>query len=128
MTRTQLVDFLKEFLELPQLNRMIESQITRFMQSGYTAKNIARSVFYYVDIRNNKFDSQYGIGIVPHIHDEAVKYYNMLIAKENHYATQNKILLELLKEEKETIVANPKFGRRGVNKIDISSIGKKEVE
>lgn len=127
MTKQELIEFLKDLLGIDEINRMIDSQITRFMQSGYTAKNIARSVFYYVEVKKQTYDSQYGIGIVPHIHDEAVRYFVALKKKEEGIQKQKEILMETIVEKKESITAAPKLGRKGVKKIDITTIGKKEV-
>ena len=128
MTRQELVEFLKELLDLDELTRMIDSQITGFMQRGYLAKNIARSVFFYIEVKKNTYDAQYGIGIVPHIHDDAVRYFNNLKRREDFLEHQRQELIKFLEEKPERIKAAPKFGRRGVVQIDISSIGKKEVE
>jgi hypothetical protein len=77
MTRKELEQLIAELYGVEAINTMIEAQIVKFQKlHGYTEKDIARAVAYYVEVQGNVPDRRKGIGIVPYVMDEAQKYYN----------------------------------------------------
>jgi hypothetical protein len=61
---------------------MIDAQITKFQKlHGYTEKDIARAVAYYVEVQGQVPDRRKGIGIVPYVMEEAQRYYNAQAAE-----------------------------------------------
>ena len=77
MTRKELEQLIAELYGVEAINSMIEAQITKFQKlHGYTEKDIARAVAYYVEVLGNVPDRRKGIGIVPFVMEEANRYYN----------------------------------------------------
>jgi hypothetical protein len=77
MTRKELEQLIAELYGVEAINSMIEAQITKFQKlHGYTEKDIARAVAYYVEVLGNVPDRRKGIGIVPFVMEEAQRYYN----------------------------------------------------
>jgi hypothetical protein len=77
MTRKELEQLICELYDIANINSMIGSQITKFQKlHGYTEKDIARAVAYYVEVLGNVPDRRKGIGIVPFVMEEAHRYYN----------------------------------------------------
>jgi len=77
MTRKELEQLIAELYGVEAINSMIDSQITKFQKlHGYTEKDIARAVAYYVEVLGNVPDRRKGIGIVPFVMEEAQRYYN----------------------------------------------------
>lgn len=57
--------------------RKIESQLEKYLANGLEIENILRSLEYFYNIKGgDKDQSQGGIGIVPYIYEEALKYYS----------------------------------------------------
>jgi hypothetical protein len=77
MTRKELEQLIAELYGVEAINSMIDAQITKFQKlHGYTEKDIARAVAYYVEVLGNVPDRRKGIGIVPFVMEEAQRYYN----------------------------------------------------
>jgi hypothetical protein len=77
MTRKELEQLIAELYGVEAINSMIDAQITKFQKlHGYTEKDIARAVAYYVEVLGNVPDRRKGIGIVPFVMEEANRYYN----------------------------------------------------
>jgi hypothetical protein len=82
MTRQELEQLIAELYQVEKINSMIEAQINKFQKlHGYTEKDIARAVAYYVEVQGNVPDRRKGIGIVPYVMEEAQNYYNAQIAE-----------------------------------------------
>lgn len=76
MTKKELLDFICELCGLKECSEIILRQITKFVtKHGYSYKDIARALCYYVDVKGNVLDLKYGIGIVPYVADEATHYF-----------------------------------------------------
>ncbi len=120
MTLRELEELIIEVSGKP-LSSMIQNQISKYYQEGYTYKEIGRCIWYFYRINNNdirKID-QYGIGIVPCVREQANAYYDNLKSKQE----QQRIAAERVKEQsiKEIEI---KATRRNFNKkeVDISGI------
>lgn len=55
--------------------QMILAQIKKQINNRMTPKGIYFSLYWYFIIKKNKWQSEYGIGIVPHIYAEATRYW-----------------------------------------------------
>ena len=74
--KQELRDILCEVLAIPKLTPVIESQIHRFkMELGFTYKEIAQALVFYIEEKNGKYESMYGIGIVPNVMEESRAYF-----------------------------------------------------
>ena len=79
MNKKELLDWICDIFGIEKCNEMILKQINKYVtERGYNYKDIARALTYYVDVKNNKPDIKYGIGIVPYVIDEARAYYENL--------------------------------------------------
>lgn len=69
---------------------MIQAQIKRFVEKGYTLKNIRMSLEYFYDIKGNSANNSQGIGIVPYVHDEMIEYWKARAARSVNSQHHNK--------------------------------------
>jgi hypothetical protein len=82
--RYELLEYICELYKVPMANGFVTKQIKEYeTQYGYTLKGMQMSLYYFHEIQgnpviqdedNNKYKSR-GIGIVPHIYDEAKRYF-----------------------------------------------------
>lgn len=76
MDKKELQKIIKEVLNIKAVTTQINRQINRFVvELGLDYKDIAQALTFYFEVQNNAYQSQYGIGIVPHIVDQAKDYY-----------------------------------------------------
>lgn len=54
---------------------LIKKQAEKFINNGYTMKGIYFSLYWYHIIQQKEYQSHFGIGIVPHIYEEATTYW-----------------------------------------------------
>jgi len=95
MTKPELIKLICELLGIEKPNRMIETQITRFVtKHGYDYKDIGRALYYFVEVQKNKPDVSKGIGIVPFVKEESTAYFEKLKREQ-----QNKYRRFIEKEE-----------------------------
>lgn len=102
MSKQELLDLICELLEIPKINRMIETQITRFVtKHGYDYKEIGRALFYFVRVKGQTPDISKGIGIVPFVKEEAMAYFEKL-KRDKQKEEQNALQLkkELAKDQR----------------------------
>lgn len=82
MTREELQSFICEMFNIPQCTTLILQQIHKYVtERGYEYIDIARALSYYVDVRKQTAQLQYGIKIVEYIMDDARKYFAELKAQ-----------------------------------------------
>jgi hypothetical protein len=82
MTRKELEQLICELYGVDAINSMIDAQITKFQKlHGYSEKDIARAVAYYVEVQGQVPDRRKGIGIVPFVMEEAQRYYNAQVVE-----------------------------------------------
>ena len=73
--RDRLVEFIYLLFDRKQSTRAF-SQIKQYEKKGYTYLGMIRALEYFFIIKKNSLaKAKGGIGIVPHIYDEAQKYY-----------------------------------------------------
>ena len=79
---------------------MVQKQIDNFVNKQMTKKGIYFTLYFHYVIKNNKWQSQYGIGIVPNIYKEATSYWIDREDKKSGILDQIKTLAEKkIKEE-----------------------------
>ena len=79
MTKQELEQFICEIFQIDECTSMILRQINKYVtERRYDYKNIARALSYYVDVQGNTLDIKYGIGIVPLVMNDALKYFEQL--------------------------------------------------
>ena len=88
MSRKELVELLTELLGT--LSAMVLRQIDKFVKEGLTYKDIARAVYFLYDVqgRDKKDVSTYGIGLVPHVTQQANSYYETIRRKQEEQRAQ----------------------------------------
>lgn len=82
--RSELLEYICDLYKVPMANGFITKQIKEYeTQYNYTLKGIQMSLYYFHSIQgnpviqdddNNNYKSR-GIGIVPHIYEEAKRYF-----------------------------------------------------
>ena len=78
-TKEDLVALIKEVMGLETITPMITRQINRFiLEEDMTYKDIARCIVWYVDVHGGALSSVYGLGIIPNIREQALKYFKQL--------------------------------------------------
>lgn len=123
MTKKELTNLICELLEIPQVNRMIETQITRFVtKHGYDYKDIGRALYYFVTVQNNKPDVSRGIGIVPFVKEESTAYFEKLKREQQMQERQGQEAKEEFSKERKVFKINPRKREIKNNKIKIEDL------
>ena len=79
MTKIELIKFICELYGFKNCPSLIQKQINKQVtEHGYTYKEIARALAFYVEIKKGNIEQKYGIAIVPYVMDEARQYYAKL--------------------------------------------------
>lgn len=101
-----LYDYILQLFKMEQVEAKIPLQIERYVKEyNYTYSGILKALIYYYDIRKNSIEnSNYGIGIVPYIYDEAYRYYYKLWEAQNKNQNKN---ISLYKPKEKIIVIEP---------------------
>jgi hypothetical protein len=122
MTRQELEQLIAELYQVEKINSMIEAQINKFQKMhGYTEKDIARAVAYYVEVQGNVPDRRKGIGIVPYVMEEAQNYYNAQIAERSRLKIEAQKINEV--GTKKVIKVKPKkYVTSGRYIVDIENL------
>lgn len=75
-TRKDLERMILEQFEINQITPIINSQIGKMItERGYSYKDIARALVFFVEIEKGTYDPKYGIGIVPFVMDRAQAFF-----------------------------------------------------
>jgi hypothetical protein len=123
MTKKELINLICEQLEIPQVNRMIETQITRFVtKHGYDYKDIGRALYYFVTVQKNKPDISKGIGIVPFVKEESTAYFEKLKREEQMKQRQGQEVKQELDKERKVFHVSPRKREIKNNKINIEDL------
>lgn len=103
-----------------EVSSLVEQQIIKLCQDGYTYKEIGRCVWYFFKILNNDISKidQYGIGIVRNIRNSANKYYEDLKIKQE----KQKAAAERVKDQQIKSVEIKPY-RRTFNKKEVNIDG-----
>jgi hypothetical protein len=121
MNKKELESLICELFEIPNTNQMIDSQISKFMKErGYSYKEIGRALYFYVEVLGNTPKKEMGIGIVPHVMEEAKKHFYKLEIEQKKRKEQGNILKE--DREVKEILVRPERKPRGIHKIKIEDL------
>ena len=78
-TKDDLVKIIKEVMGLENITPMITRQINRFiLEDNMTYKDIAKCIVWYTEVHGGFLSSVYGLGMVPNIREQALKYFKQL--------------------------------------------------
>lgn len=123
MTKPELINMICELLEIPKINRMIETQITRFVtRHGYDYKDIGRALYYFVEVQGNKPEVEKGIGIVPFVKEEATAHFEKLKREQQKQERQGEEVKAELEKERKVFKINPRKREIRNNKINIEDL------
>ena len=79
MTKEQLCKIICQLLNIDKCTQQILSQINKYVtEHGWSYKEIARALAYYIEVEGGKWEQKYGIAIVKFKIDEARKHYNKI--------------------------------------------------
>ena len=78
-TREDLFQEVREAMHIQEITPMILKQINRFvLLDNMTFKDIGRCVFWYTVVAGGTLQPMYGLGIIPNIKEQAMKYFKQL--------------------------------------------------
>lgn len=101
MTKIELIKFICELYGFKDCPFLIQKQINKQVtEHGYTYKEIARALAFYVEIKKGNVEPKYGIAIVPYVMDEARQYYAKLEQQVNAQKRQAEQTKASNKEQK----------------------------
>lgn len=122
-TLADLYEFIRESFGIQEIPQTIIRQIQRFsLRYEMSAKEIARCVCYYQEVRKEKLDPLYGIWFVPNIRTQAAEYFKKLELDQQKQATEAKKVVEY---QDNNIIFNIKslqHKRRKPKQLDINEI------
>ena len=104
---------------------MVKGQITRFVtENKLTYKQIARSLVYFLEVKNRPYKHDMGIGFVPAVFPDANAHYEREGVKLREYKRQGDKLREVYNAPKNIIKVKPTEVKHKSKKlIDINEIG-----
>ena len=87
-----LIRDLVNYLKLDNVPGMILSQIKKYVEEyNYTYTGISYTIWYYTEVLNKEYESQYGIGFVKYYYNEAKDYFLNLQELEDSIPKEIKI-------------------------------------
>lgn len=122
-TRDDLEALILELMGLKTITPIVTKQINRFcLDYNYTFKEIARALVWYTEVAGSNLLPQYGIAVVPNVHEKAEEYFKQLeLDQQRQLAEAEKIV----KYQDNNIIFNIKSLKhhaRQPKQLDISSI------
>lgn len=122
-TLADLYDFIKESFGIKEIPLTMIRQINRFsLDYNMSAKDIARCICYFQEVRNGNLDPLYGIWFVPNIREQAAEYFKKLELDQQRQATEAKKVAEY---QDNNIIFNIKslqHKRRQPKQLDITTV------
>jgi hypothetical protein len=122
-TLADLYDFIKESFGIKEIPLTMIRQINRFsLDYNMSAKDIARCICYFQEVRNGILDPLYGIWFVPNIREQAAEYFKKLELDQQKRATEAKKVAEY---QDNNIIFNIKslqHKRRQPKQLDITTV------
>lgn len=122
MEKQELIAWICDLFEIKQCPQQILGQIHRFTRErGYSYKDIARALAFYVEVDGGKLEPKYGIGIVPFVMERAQAYFRQL---EREKEQQVKAAEAHKKDKHATTTINCSVGAKKLKRkqIDISQL------
>ena len=94
-TKQDLFDMICDLMGIQKVTPMIIKQVNKFvLEYGMTFKEIARCAVYYVDVKGGVLDTMYGLGIIPNIREQALKYFHQLELDQQKQLAQAQKIVE----------------------------------
>jgi len=121
--KADLYELIKDLFHITAIPPMIQKQVNNYiLDYNMSFKEIARCLVYWVEVRHEKMDIKYGIGIVPNIREDAAKYFQKL---ELQKAAQQKEAEKAVELENNNIIFNiksVKSQKRKPTQLDLNEI------
>ena len=122
-TIADLYDFIKDSFKINTIPETIIKQINRYsLKYELSAKDIARCICYYQEVRQGVLDPLYGIWFIPNVKDAAAEYFRKLELDQQNQAAEAKKVVEY---QDNNIVFNIKsleHKKRQPRQLDITDI------
>ena len=78
-TKEDLFDLIRDVMGIETITPMIIKQVNRFvLLENMTFKDIARCIVWYTEEAGGILQPMYGLGIIPNIKEQAMKYFKQL--------------------------------------------------
>lgn len=75
-TRADLEKIVLEQFNLTKMTPLLNTQIGKFItERGYSYKEIAQALVFFVEVDKGEIDVKFGLGIVPHVMDRAKAFF-----------------------------------------------------
>lgn len=125
-TIADLYNFIKESFEIQKIPETIIKQVNRIsLNYEMSAKEIARCICYYQEVKKGKLDPLYGIWFVPNVREQAAEYFRKLELDQQNQAAEAKKVAEY---QDNNIIFNIKslqHKKREPKQLDINSVNLK---
>lgn len=77
--KKELRELICELFVIPKVTPVIENQLHRYvMELGFTYKEIAQALIFYVEVQKGNYVAIYGISAVPNVMRDAKNYFYKL--------------------------------------------------
>lgn len=121
--KADLYGLIKDLFNVTAVPPMIQKQVNNYiLDYNMSFKEIARCLVYWVEVRHEKLDLKYGIGIVPNIREDAAKYFKNLEVQKEQQQKEAEKAVEL---ENNNIIFNiksVKSQKRKPTQLDLNEI------
>ena len=122
-TIADLYDFIKDSFKINTIPETIIKQINRYsLKYELSAKDIARCICYYQEVRQGVLDPLYGIWFVPNVKDAAAEYFRKLELDQQNQAAEAKKVVEYQDNNIIFNIKSLKHKKKQPKQIDISQI------
>lgn len=119
-TRADLEKIILEQFNISKLTPLLNTQIGKFItERGYSYKEIAQALVFFVEIDKGVLDTKFGLGIVPHVMDRAKAFFE----QKRREKQQQLDSLKNVKNESDIILQPQKLkNKRKINKINLEEL------
>lgn len=122
-TVNHLHDFIRESFGIQAIPETIKKQINRFsLDYDMSARDIARCICYFQEVRKGQLDPLYGIWFVPNVKEDAARYFRQLELDQQKQAAEAKKVVEY---QDNNIIFNIKslpHKKRTAKQLDITTV------
>lgn len=120
MEKKELIEIICDALGITKPTKLILTQINKYVvELGLSYKEIGQALVYFMEVKDGDYKTEYGIGIVPHVIDEARIYFKRLKRQKDEQ-------MESIKEAERQpdIILKPKTirKRRRLETIEINDL------
>ena len=94
-TKDDLFQLVREVMGIQEITPMILKQINRFvLLENMNFKDIARCIVWYTEVAGGTFQPMYGLGMIPNIKEQAMKYFKQLELDQQKQLAQAQKIVE----------------------------------